>query len=686
MLPTPGFRPTRSDWLHAAMVGALLFALYAATSSRTVEMEDDGLFILSSYFLGVEHPPGYPLFTLIGHLFSRLPLGSVAYRVHLASAFFGALTCAAAWLCTRCLVAGRLPAYLAGFGLGLSPVFWSQSIIAEVYSLNTFFFVVLIYLGLRACPPSGQAEAAREQPALLALMAFLFGLSLSNHYPLMLLVAPAFGILLWPARMALLNRLGVLSWLVIAGLLPYVWMVRRSWMEPPISFDGPLQTIQEIWFFVSRAGYENVDQSASASWLDQIKFFRFLGGEVLAQFALLGTLLAAAGVAAQRRVWGNRVAFFLAVAFLMPSVVLLLLLGFDYDSVGKHVFHVYPLPAYAVLALWMGLGFAWLTQRYRLSGARATAACAALLAIIAMMGARTNIFTDHGWGARHAQAILRVLPKDAVLFVTGESDLGPLAYFYLVEQARPDIELYQSRGLVLGNRLFHPLRTSEEQKLLRLRDFVDKHPPPIAYTAEFLGGYGRRDHWLYVEIDKTAPADAISVDVPDAALPFFEESVLMESESNAWVAYQQDELRRRFAVVLGQRLRRGQPLDPRESKYLAILSRNFYGALGLAEGLMKSKEQYAAGPVIDALDRARDLMPADLNKAYQSRFFYLRGVLRLDLGDRRGATQDLETSFSIWPVADNPVLTPLRETYAASGDGKALQELEARVRTIKKKH
>ena len=71
-------------------------------------MEDDGLFILSSYFLGIEHPPGYPLFTLIGHLFTYLPFGSVAYRVHLASALFGALSGAAAWLCARCLINGRL--------------------------------------------------------------------------------------------------------------------------------------------------------------------------------------------------------------------------------------------------------------------------------------------------------------------------------------------------------------------------------------------------------------------------------------------------------------------------------------------------------------------------------------------------------------------------------------------------
>src|SRR5438067_11583897 len=186
MLRAERFQPKRADWLQAGIVAAALFVLYAASAPRTVALEDDGLFILSSYFLGIEHPPGYPLFTLIGHLFTYLPVGSVACRVHLASAMFGALTGGAAWLCARALVGGRLPAYLAALALGVSPVFWSQAIIAEVYTLNPFFFLSLVFMGLQACLPSTLANPAARR--MLPWMALVFGLSLSNHYPLMLLV------------------------------------------------------------------------------------------------------------------------------------------------------------------------------------------------------------------------------------------------------------------------------------------------------------------------------------------------------------------------------------------------------------------------------------------------------------------------------------------------------------------
>ena len=152
-------------------------------------------------------------------------------------------------------------------------------------------------------------------------MALVFGLSLSNHWPLMLLAVPAFAVLLWPLRSELARGSVALAALVLVGLLPYVWMVRRSWMDLPINFDGPLESLWEVWFFVSRSGYAQVDPSPSAGWLDRVKFFRFQGEQLAYQFALAGTLLAATGFVAQWRLLPRRVCGFLTIAFLMPTAV-----------------------------------------------------------------------------------------------------------------------------------------------------------------------------------------------------------------------------------------------------------------------------------------------------------------------------------------------------------------------------
>ena len=415
---TAAFRPARADWMQAAGVAAALFALYALSAPRTVALEDDGLFVLSSYFLGIEHPPGYPLFTLLGKLFTRLPFGSVAYRVHLASALFGALSCGALWICARALIEGRLPAYLAAFGLGVSPVFWSQSIIAEVYTLNTFFFLVLVYLGLRVCPPGLETGVPRENRRILPWMALIFGLSLSNHWPLMLLVAPAFAVLLWPMRIEILRRLPLLVFLVVLGLVPYAWMVILSWSGLTISFYGPLESFADLWYFVSRAGYAQVDVSLAADLArppQVLPVHRWCSCWSSSRCSARRWPRRASSCSGGPS--GVRIAAFLAVAFLMPTVVLLLLLGFEYDAISKHVFHVYPLPAYAVVALWMGLGFAWLSQRFKLRPAHAPGRRDRGAGADPGLGARLNLRADHDWAARYAQAVVRTLPQDAILFV-----------------------------------------------------------------------------------------------------------------------------------------------------------------------------------------------------------------------------------------------------------------------------
>jgi hypothetical protein len=677
------FHPARTDWLQAGMVAVALFALYAATSPRSVALEDDSLFVLSSYFLGVEHPPGYPLFTLIGHLFTYLPFGSVAYRVHLASALFGALSGAAAWLCARSLIHGRLPAYVAAFGLGLSPAFWSQSIIAEVYTLNTFFFLVLVYLGLQASTRSAQAPNS-EAGGVLLWMALVFGLSLSNHWPLMLLVAPAFAVLLWPRRNELLKRFGLLSWLAILGLVPYLWMIRRSWMALPINFDGPLETLPEIAFFISRAGYAGIDNSASADWMDRVKFFQFFGGQLFMQFAVVGTLLAATGFTVQWRLLGHRVAVFLTVAFLMCSAVLLLLLGFDYSAPTKHIFHVYPLPAYAIFALWMGLGFAWLARRYALQRSHAAAGGAAVLALILAIGARTNLLASHDWGARYAQAILRILPQNAVVFGQGEADLGPMAYFHMVENWRPDITLYQAKGLILGNRLFHPLRTDGNTAQSKVKEMIEQQTHPVIFTLDAYTGNAQLDRWLYIQVDKSSTDPLqVTVDIPEEAVRFFEESIAAENDPNAWVAYFQGELRRRYALLLARSLQRVRPPDERTLRHFDLLAKDFPGALGIAEGMFLNKEGYSVGAVGSFLEKARQAMPSDAGKAHVSRFFYLRGAVRANMGDRSGATQDLETAVAVWPREDNKAIEHLEDLYREAGNAAGLKALEGRIKRTK---
>ena len=112
------------------------------------------------------------------------------------------------------------------------------------------------------------------------------------------LAAPAFAVLVWPFAGGACAA-GPHLWLVLAGLLPYAWLVYRSWMAVPISFYGPLETLTEVWYFLSRAGYAEVDVHPGAGWLDRLKFLQFVVLEVGRQFAVAGALLGLVGVVVQ---------------------------------------------------------------------------------------------------------------------------------------------------------------------------------------------------------------------------------------------------------------------------------------------------------------------------------------------------------------------------------------------------
>jgi hypothetical protein len=283
------------------------------------------------------------------------------------------------------------------------------------------------------------------------------------------------------------------------------------------------------------------------------------------------------------------------------------------------------------------------------------------------------------------QALLRVLPKDAVVFGQGDADLFPMAYFHMVENQRPDITLYQGAGLILGNRLFHPLRTDQEQANRAMRGLVEKQTVPVVFTLDVYLGNARIDHWLYTEVDKSsADSKRIRVELPEEGVRFFDEAIAKENPSNAWIGYFQSELKRRYGMVLGLSIGRGKPpADERIRRHLELLANDYYGALGIADGLLNHPDGFPAGTVAMYLDRARALLPPDAPKQHIAGYFVLRGVLRANTGDPRGGVADLETALKLWPSPQNPALDPLEQLYAKAEDPALLQGLKDRITQLK---
>ena len=225
---------TRPPYGAALAVAALVLLGYGLTLAPTVTFWDAGEFIATMRILGIPHPPGTPLFVLLGHVWGALvPLGEFAFRTNLMSAVFGALGAGCMFLVAheslRPLAAGldvasgRLLRVGGGAAAALAGAFtftmWQNSIETEVYAIATFQIAAISWLCMRWRARRGDPHAARH----LLLILYLAGLAIGNHL-LALLAGPAVAAFLWatlterPERDAARRRAEWAQAAVVAGL------------------------------------------------------------------------------------------------------------------------------------------------------------------------------------------------------------------------------------------------------------------------------------------------------------------------------------------------------------------------------------------------------------------------------------------------------------------------------------
>lgn len=153
----------------------VILLVFTAAVCPTVYVGDSGIFQAASFSLGSAHPPGYPLFISLGKLFTFIPFGNIAFKTNLVSVFFGVLTCLIVFRTSLELTANRHASWAASLICGISPLFFKQSVAAEVFTLNGFLSMTVFYLGLRLLRGG---DFIRN--SLLGF--FIIGLGMANHH------------------------------------------------------------------------------------------------------------------------------------------------------------------------------------------------------------------------------------------------------------------------------------------------------------------------------------------------------------------------------------------------------------------------------------------------------------------------------------------------------------------------
>lgn len=520
---------------------AAVFLLYGITMAPGVGPTDSGELILAAWEPGIAHAPGFPLYLLVGWLWTHLlPIGRVAWRLNLLSAASGAVAALLAYVLALYTLRAettsgraRVAAAMAALTLAAGRTIWGWATIAEVYALNTALVAAILALvvrwtGLggarqpaRATPGRGMRRSSRKQalrprqkgradqaaprsPAVLSpgispssndwplvVAAFLFGLGLGNHLTSVGLLAPAIAFWLtvrrgwrvWWSQTTLLAGLAL-----AAGAAVYLYLPLRAASGPFLNWGNP-DNWQRFWWQVTAKQYR-------VSLLSSPVGPQIIATAVLwwTQFTPLGLVLLGLG--------GWHMARRQPVLFSMLLLVIVFITLYGWAYVIEDDQDAYYLPAFLAGAVWVSWGawftVEWASRHWALTRSRAGVVGAggnfptfAVLFVLPVLALVMN------WAAcnRHFDTISEDYARDALAEV-GQGGLvltrdwqfyAPALYLQHVEGFRADVTVIDTELLRRGwyFALLHKADpglmaavAAPEQSFLALRDAWERGDIP----------------------------------------------------------------------------------------------------------------------------------------------------------------------------------------------------------------
>jgi 4-amino-4-deoxy-L-arabinose transferase-like glycosyltransferase len=437
----------RGSALLGGAVAIFVGILYVGTLAPTVlpygapDTLDSPMLQAEVPVLGVGHPTGYPTYMMLTHFFTYLPFGDHAYRVNLASAVYGIAAVLVVYLAGLRL-GGRAVAAAAGaLAFGLSGAFWSQAVIAEVYTFEALFVaLVILYL---------LVWRDRRNGRYLLLCAFLIGLSLTHHLTSILLVPAALAFLFLTDR-RVFSRTGLMLkgvGLFLLGLLPLLYLPIRALMHAPLNEADPsipwrfLLLVTGGSFLAESSEKGRNCSPSSLALADPSTKLQLLGDQLLGQFPLF--LMVVGALAAFYLLFTDR-----ATAVLLGTLFVgCLVQAAVYLQLGIEDFYVFLIPAFLAFGLCISAGLGALLRVAESLEIGSTASRVLLVVLIALMlivplsGVRDAYAAhdrseDYG-GRRKIEAVAGNAEKGATVL----HHRSPLWYMVLVEGRRRDLTL-----------------------------------------------------------------------------------------------------------------------------------------------------------------------------------------------------------------------------------------------------
>ncbi|MCX7878819.1 MAG: DUF2723 domain-containing protein [Ignavibacteria bacterium] len=441
-------------YLFALVPSLFCLVVYIITLHPTVTFMDSGELAAVCYTFGIPHPTGYPLYLILGFLFSHLPLPfSVIYKLNLLSALLTSsavfITFFASELLIRNLMSERnkkhgssfsdievfISASCSSFSCGLISSIWFNATQNEVYALHLLFISVIFYYLLKVYFSLKRRDDNRKYWMLLM---FLLGMSFANHLTTVYLL-PAVIFLFYlqyssdkQTTLFVVKRL----FLLMPGLLLYSVLMLRASSEPFFNWSDPHNLPNLIRHIRGEDYSQLMFSSGNAFSINLANFLKELYRET-------GILSGIAGLWGLVILWKKDKKLF---PLLMITILTCLLVSFNYNIIDISSYYA---AAYYILSLLAGIGLIFSLMKF--SGNLKTKLTLALAAVvitsIALNFKRNDNSSDY-LNEDYTLGILNNLQEGSIIFTMQFADIySGSMYFQHVEKLRSDVKVFMLKFL-----------------------------------------------------------------------------------------------------------------------------------------------------------------------------------------------------------------------------------------------
>ena len=487
--------PSDKRWWQRSTVWLLLalIPLYGLTLGQTVGMHDTFEFQVVIPKLGIVHATGYPLYLLLGKVWTFLiPFGSIAWRINIGTAVYALLTAVLLYRLILALIAqiggeNKTSPLLQTIALStallfaITPTFWSQAVEAEVYTLHNLFVVAALNLALAL-----HASASRAQSTQMAV---LLGLGLTNHLTTLFLAPAAVWVYLSNQDNTLSRKIVWLKWVIPAGLAPLILYAYLPLRWQAVN-DEPMG-LGRFWQWVSGGQFQDALQWW-AWWRDTTRY-EVVGRLFLAEWPVYLLVLALGGL-----IYLFYANWRIALIFLITWV------GYTFYCLNYYVpdLNVFLLPAQLIIAVWLGIGLYGMQQAInRLTPSNPIWGMWPLLLILLTLPQIASRYETVDRSAENPLVVwgegvlAQELTAGSTILADSEK-IAPLFYLQQAEGVRPDLDIkvlftegeyrqvLDERARSRGDRLFGPFLAQPCRAIpFTLGRATHRSEPPPSDTA-----------------------------------------------------------------------------------------------------------------------------------------------------------------------------------------------------------